>query len=423
MITFFVNVILGILDGINFYLVFCKITRRKNALAKANLVFILLWGIVMGSVPTLLPSEKYVFIQKIILISGLLLSIHFFYNHKCRIYDTFIVFGLLSGWTLFLNICVIKIVENIHFVNQVTMFFTGQFLILSLILFSFLLPIDKLYEVAQKSVTTEWTLTFLSIVYLVYFGKAKFNPLELAKDANTMIFIMVISLVVYWKRLVEYEKELKMHTDYAEMTQAMMDSVMKRAHRFDNVYSSISGSLAAAESLDVLKADIDKLANMVLIDSDTKKIMTADNKYIVAFIFSKKQRALEEGKDIVTDINYQQECRLIPDHIIIVDLLGELIDNAIQNSNVGTVIQVRLQVDEHAMYLEVENMHEWIDDNEKKRMFLKGYSTSKHATSKRGYGLSNVEDAVYSHNGTIEVLNLYDADDNQVVRFKIAITS
>jgi sensor histidine kinase regulating citrate/malate metabolism len=40
----------------------------------------------------------------------------------------------------------------------------------------------------------------------------------------------------------------------------------------------------------------------------------------------------------------------------------------------------------------------------------------------RGYGLSNVEDAVKDHNGSIQIINAHD-NGKRVVIFKISITS
>jgi sensor histidine kinase regulating citrate/malate metabolism len=260
-------------------------------------------------------------------------------------------------------------------------FFVGQLLIFILVLLTLLLPFDKLYKISQKSVITNWMFCFLSIIYLAYYFKAKFNPLEFIKDADIMIATMVIFTTFFWKidslyKLMQYEKELKMHKDYARIMQTYMDSFLKRVHKVDNVLSSINGSLVMTTNLEDLRKEIRQYTSMIEIDEDMKDILTADNKYIVTFISAKKQQAKENEIDIITDIEYRKKCQLISEHIIIVDLLGELLDNAIQNSNKGTVIRVRMQIDELKMHLEVENEHEWISVKEKKKIFKKGFTTN-----------------------------------------------
>jgi signal transduction histidine kinase len=410
------------MDAVNYYILFAKITQRKNPFAKENIVFILLWGLIMGSVPSLLPSEKYILIQKFILTVGLFLSIYIFYNHRKNLHDTVILFGMLSGWTLFLNIIVFKILEIINFSNQITMLFVGQFLVLTFVLFSLFLPIDKVYKISRTSIIAELMLCFLTIVYWGFFLKARFDAWKFLNDADIMIYIMtILSFVFFGKSIEQYEKERKMHSNYAKMMQAHLDDVLKRIHKTDNIISSINGALAINSSLDEVRKNIKIYASMIEIDENMKKIITADNKYIVAFLHAKKQQARENGVDIISDIDYKSECQLIPEHIIIIDLLGELLDNAIQNSKKDTIIRVRMQIDKLSMHLEVQNRHEWIDLKTKKQIFRKGYSANKNTSSKRGYGLSNVEEAVKNHHGLLQVINAHDEDNKRVVIFKISI--
>jgi two-component system sensor histidine kinase AgrC len=415
------NVILNTIDFVNYYIVFSKITHRKNALAKINIIFILLCGIIMGSVPTLLPSEKYMFIQRIIFLMVIFLSIHILHNNKSEFYDSIVIFGLLTGWVLFINIGVIFILENLHFNSQISLFLTGQFLIFAIVLITLFLPIDNLYKISKKNITTEYMICFLSIIYLGYYFKVKFDPRAFLKEADIMIYIMIVSAGFFWKKLVQYEKENKMYVDYYKMMKIHMDSVIQRQHKVDNVISTINGSLAMANNLEELKMDFKKYASMVEIDEELKKILTSENKYIVAFIQAKKQLARENEMDILTDIEYVEECKVIPEHILIVDILGELLENAIQNSKKGTLIRVRMKVEKLSMHLEVENRHNWIDPNTKQNIFKKGYSLSKNMNFMRGYGLSNVIDAVKAHHGSVQLINTHDEDKNRIVIFKILI--
>lgn len=243
------------------------------------------------------------------------------------------------------------------------------------------------------------------------------------KQADMMILFMLIFIGFYWYKFSYYDKKIKMYEDNEKNMQTTMDELKKRIHKFENILSSLNGSLALATSLEEYKKMIEKYTNFVKVDSEIRKIIMADNRNIMAFIHTKRQQAREKGKDIISDIAYRDNCQLIPEHIIIIDLLGELLDNAIQNSDKGSTIQVRMQVDALSLNLEVENRHIWIDDFQKEKIFLRGYSTNIDLHSMRGYGLSNVEDAVKNHYGSIRIVNSYDKADCKVVIFAIKIPS
>jgi hypothetical protein len=416
------NIILATIDLINHYIVFSKITNRKNAIAKSNIIFILLCGILMGSIPTLLPSERYMLHQKVFFLFVLFISIHIFYNHLSGIYDTIVIFGLLTGWVLFINLSVLLILEKFQFNNQISLFLTGQLCIFILVLLTLLLPIDKLYKISKKNVSTEYMICFLSTIYLGYFFNAGFKIEKFLMEADIMIYIMIVSIIFFWKKLIQYEKENKMYMDHVEMMQIQMDNIIKRVHKVDNFISTVNGSFTMATSLDELKEDFKKYASMVEIDKDLKKVITAENKYIIAFIQAKKQLASEKGINIETDINYIEKCEIIPEHIIIVDILGELLQNAIQNSKEDTVIRIRMMLDRLSMHLEVENRHEWIDPNtNNNNIFKKGLTKNRNTTFKRGYGLSNVLDTVKAYHGSVELVNTHDENNKRVVIFVVLV--
>lgn len=350
-------------------------------------------------------------------------AFHVFHNHKKSLHDTVIIFGLLNVWLVFLNACLYKITELMPFDNRAALFLLAQFMLFCFTLLTLFIPLHKLYLLSKKKISVELPLCFLTVLYLSYYLKVKFDSKTLVMQANEVIFIMVMFFVFYWHRLRYYDKEIKMREDCEKIMRTSMDDLLKRTHKFENVISSINGSLALATDIEEHRKSVKKYIDIVEFDEDMRKILTADNQYIMAFIHSKKRRAREMGKDIITDIAYKKKCQLIPDHIIMVDLLGELLDNAIQNCEEGVPIQVRMQVDEFLMHLEVENKHSWLEDYEIEKLFHKGYSTNNDKLLNHGYGLSNVEDAVKQHQGTIQIVNAYDKDDNKVVIFEVTIMS
>jgi hypothetical protein len=154
-----INVILNTMDAINYYILFSKITQRRHVMAKANIAFILLWGVILGGCITILPTN-YIFIHKIVFHVCIFLSIYIFYNRIRNLHETFIIFGLLNGWMYFINACLVKILIYIPFDSQVSMFIGGQFIILFLVIITLILPIDKIYNISKKSIIAEWTLFF-----------------------------------------------------------------------------------------------------------------------------------------------------------------------------------------------------------------------------------------------------------------------
>lgn len=420
---FLINFFLNSVDAVNYYITFSKITQYKKPITRLFFLFFLLWGLVMATVLLLFPAENFLDIYRILNQCALFLIIHIFYNHKRNLHDTAIIFGMQNVWLLFLNLCLLKVSIYLPYHNSKYFYIFAQCILFCLTLLTMFLPLHKLYHLTRQNVVVELPFYFLTIIYLIYCLKTKFNYQLLIAQADEMIFIMIIFIILFWNRLHYYDKKIKMHAESEKIVQTTVDGLLKRVHKFENVLSSINGSLAIANDLDEHRRTVKEYTHIVEFDSDMRKIITADNKYVIAFIHAKQQQARELGVDIVTDITYRNKCNFIPDHIIMVDLLGELLDNAVQYSEKGTTIQVRLQVDTQKMHLEVENQHKWIDDIEKKKIFQTGYSTNHNTKSKRGYGISNVVDAIKDYHGTIKLINSYDKDDNKVIIFEVAIPS
>lgn len=86
-----------------------------------------------------------------------------------------------------------------------------------------------------------------------------------------------------------------------------------------------------------------------------------------------------------------------------IDLLGILLDNALEASSGGDTVYLQAEDEVNALLLLVSNPCPPISRTEMTEMFRRGWSTK--ADQGRGYGLYNVRKMVEQHGGKIIVKN------------------
>ena len=130
--------------------------------------------------------------------------------------------------------------------------------------------------------------------------------------------------------------------------------------------------------------------------------MSIDNKVIAGFIYSKFK--LAKLKKITLNVAINAKLNNIPiEEYEIIEVLGILIDNAIEASFYKEVIYLEINKNDDNLEILVRNAYEYISNTQFSKMFELGYSTK--SKNSRGYGLYNVKNIVQGNKGNILFYN------------------
>ena len=128
---------------------------------------------------------------------------------------------------------------------------------------------------------------------------------------------------------------------------------------------------------------------------------------LVAFLYIKLKRITDQGIDLKYSINVNRLEKIIP-FPDIVELIGNLLDNAVEATIKQEIKNIRLILEENdqQFHLEICNCFDW-DEKDKIYFGLDGKSKKGYG---HGYGLTNVNKIVDKYNGLLQVK--FDFENN-----------
>lgn len=222
------------------------------------------------------------------------------------------------------------------------------------------------------------------------------------------LLVLTINLIVIKNGLKNEHQEqmLRQYEEYMGVIYSLVEEIKQVQHEYDNHVQGIKLAMSFENGNDHNPKIADYMS-----DIDNKQwfrdLLKINNPMLMGLIMSKIKKAkdfnigfeiLDGFYDIVVPLkNYEQ-----------VELVGILLDNAIESCTVGGKVQLRL-LQNGVM---VRNTHENLAKDVINKMFNKGYSTKG---TNRGSGLFTLEKLVKSYNGTIEVKNEKNGILNNIV--------
>ena len=208
-----------------------------------------------------------------------------------------------------------------------------------------------------------------------------------------MFFILlVINIwsIVSQRNVINQQKRVEVMEQYIPVIDDLMSEVRARQHEFNNKLLAIYSILETADSLDDAKLKVGTYSKDVLMDDSIKELFICDNKVISGFIYSKIK--LANLKNINIELNICASLKKIyTEEYEIVEILGILIDNAIEASKSGDTIFIKMNKIDDKLEVTVCNPHPQLSNTEFMELFEKGYSTKDNGSKHRGYGLYNVK--------------------------------
>lgn len=236
------------------------------------------------------------------------------------------------------------------------------------------IPIQHLKNWCEKKEVTYIAVVFFSLLLMLTTIINFKMTLEL--DVGDYIYITAC-VVLMWLlvvRLMRYRYEEKIRKKYFDAFCSVIDQMKRRQHKFRN-------QMDVVYSLHKLYDDYDKLVEEQrkylgkLVDYEMPTdVLVLENPIIIAHIFEKIAEAQEAGLRIRLKLSCSlADCGI--DDIHMVEILGTLLDNAIQDM-IATKQKEFLYIEvkyEEGIIIRVANPHKKIKNPEMRLMFEKGY--------------------------------------------------
>lgn len=280
-------------------------------------------------------------------------------------------------------------------------------------------PIDHMYRFAS-----ERNRTFLIIMFNL-FAIAMLVAFYWANDFQGFVeniivvamfsFLMIIVNFIILKNGLKNEvavSQLKTHEQYLPIVNELIDEIRARQHDFKNHLQAMRMIAVTAGDTEEMKQSMDQYMGAMVLEDQLNNLIVFNNKMIGGFLYSKFNQASLNGVKISFDLYDGKFDSRLHDYEW-VEILGVLIDNAMETDIEDNHVKVTLKKEEDMNRLVVANKHPYLEQKSIKSMFLKG--SSSKADSGRGYGLYNVNRMVQKHHGQISVQNMEQDNENYVV--------
>lgn len=254
------------------------------------------------------------------------------------------------------------------------------------------LPILYLKKWCKKKEIWYIAVVIFSLVLIMTKIIAYNMTLEL--ELADYIYI-VVGLLIVWVlsfRLMKYRYEEKLRKKYFAAFESVIDQIRSRHHKFQNHLDAVYSLHNLYDEYEVLVNEQRKYLQKLTDYEMPTEVMVLQNPILIAHVYEKLTEAQELGLRIRMKLKCSMEkCGV--DDIHMVEILGTLLDNAIQDmKQTGQREFLVFEVEkEDGIIIRVANPHEEMKNAQIRQMFERGYSTKG---KDRGIGLYHVKQLV-----------------------------
>ena len=298
--------------------------------------------------------------------------------------------------------------------NQKATQIIGSILTLAItIIFYFFVPLNRIYELVKRKKQIEIILGNIFVLALGFTFYAKTATSEFASFFVLLTGIIFPIFLINWdyfknqKKILHQEKELSAYNEYFPIIEELIDYVRMRQHDFDNHLQAIQMLPATHKDYETLADALENYSSHITEHFQTSSLLKLNTKLISAFLFSKIQQAEQEKKQIVVQIRNYNLHSIVPEYDWI-DIMGILIDNAIEAVNENDSIQIILDSHENKNTLIVRNHGPLLTPELRENFFKKDYTTKTTNQKNHGLGLYSLKRIVDFYDGQITLYNEND---------------
>lgn len=226
---------------------------------------------------------------------------------------------------------------------------------------------------------------------------------------------IIVGLILVWvlsSRLMRYHYEEKLRKKYFRAFENVIVQIRSRQHKFQNHLDAVYSLHNIYDEYEVLVEEQKKYLRKLTDYEMPAEVMILQNPILIAHVYEKITEAQEAGLRIRMKLTCSlEDCEV--DDIHMVEILGTLFDNAIQDmEKTGQTQFLVFEVErEDGIVIRIANPHEEMKNQEIRQMFERGYSTKG---KDRGIGLHHVKKLVQKHKIELLVENRIIEERNYI---------
>lgn len=277
----------------------------------------------------------------------------------------------------------------------------------------------KLFVYFQQSFNHFFKLMIVTVfVFLIYMFFSIRTQNELLIQPVFFLFVVLILfatlgwLLYEQKKTQVIENRMKVIEKYIPIIDELVGEVRSRQHEFSNKLLAISSILQSTENMNEVREQVSKYVENVQLSRGQYELLNMDHKVVAGFLYTKMKRAEQLNMKLIIERSVSVSSFPCEDYDLI-EVLGILIDNAIEACYGGDTITIRMGKERNRYELTVTNPGEYITNEQFMKLFKMGYSTKSTFSTERGFGLYNVKQIAKKYNGNIITRNEFK-DENMI---------
>lgn len=234
-----------------------------------------------------------------------------------------------------------------------------------------------------------------------------------------VVFLINIDIFRRHKHYDIQKRELESYKQYLPLLEDMIDKICIRQHDFNNHLQTLHMLPLTYTDYDSLKKALFSYEAKINAKEEQIPLLKLNKKLVAGFLICKMATCEKQKKTLQVEIlNYCLQCD-IPESTLI-ELLGILIDNAIEASPEGETIYLQINSKENQVRFIVKNIGTELTPQLRTLFFQKGYTTKESSDSRRGLGLYKLKQIADTNHGII-ILDNELLDDKQMISFELRI--
>lgn len=298
-------------------------------------------------------------------------------------------------------------------------------LILSKVICSFV-ELEPIYSFSLKKDYLFRTIIiniFIALFVIISISKIK---LKLTVEYYPLITFYVIITVLFnililkSKHKIDIQEQIiEQYNEYLPVIDELIYQVRSRQHQYNNNLNALNSLALTCNDYDTLKSEIIKNISLMSLENSPSFLLELNLKLLAGFMYTEHAKATKKQLHVSYKIMNYNIITVVPEYVL-VELLGILIDNAIENSYCDDDIYIQINCVDNKLYFSISNPGPTVTTEIFRNFFKGGYTTKNTNVSSHGFGLNNLKNIIDKYNGKILLEN--ETINNRIyIKFSIEV--